>query len=147
MNRLLQGVILVSIMIYGLEVHADPNGRWSSVGMACVAQDNVGTHQNAGGAVAATLGAQDDPDAVQLPGFVVQHKRSITNLLPCLGCTGRPKVPMHLLLDLADSVNSLFVVPVAKRPDDPADGSRQWAHFYMCLPDNPLGCAQSPQDP
>ena len=98
-------------------------------------------------AVAATLGAQDDPDAVQLPGFVVQHKRSITNLLPCLGCTGRPKVPMHLLLDLADSVNSLFVVPVAKRPDDPADGSRQWAHFYMCLPDNPLGCAQSPQDP
>lgn len=98
-------------------------------------------------AVASTLDAPDDPNAVRLPGFVVQHKRSIANLLPCLGCGGTQKVPMRLILDLADSVNALFVVPTGKRPDDPADGSLQWAHYYMCTQGNPLGCAYRPQDP
>lgn len=113
----------------------------------CLAQSGPPLKIDVAAALAATADAPDPQGAVRLPGFVVRHPRSIVNTLPCIGCDGTQKVPMHLLLDLADSVNKLFVVPAAKRPDDPADGSRQWAHYYMCLLDNPLGCAFSPQEP
>ena len=113
----------------------------------CLAQPAPPLKIDVPGAVAAVEDAPDQADAVRLPGFVVRHQRSIANTLPCIGCGGTQKVPMHLILDLADSVNSLFVVPSGKKPDDTADASLQWAHYYMCLPDNPLGCMVRVQDP
>jgi hypothetical protein len=98
----------------------------------------------AAGPPAATV---DADGTVHLPGVVVQGRRPLSNTLPCIGCEAQPKVPMRLLLDLADHINAVFVVPSGRRPDDTADAALIWAHYNMCVPDNPLGCAYRPQDP